>query len=238
MTRTARSLFYLLVVALAATVVAVRSADATYQGPFLPADALRGPAQQLQQYPSVGLATAAQRAAAKTLLAQLRAATVPWADAQRARMDGFDTRTSVSGPGAGGVGYLHAESKRFRNDGHYLDPTAPEALIYANVPGRPLVLVGAMFSVPRGVHGPNPGGPITRWHTHRVCASGPARGLAPRSDGTCPAGTTARQGSEMLHVWFTPDMRSAFAVHAPVLELCQVGLLPQALCRHPAMHEM
>jgi hypothetical protein len=153
-------------------------------------------------------------------------------------MAGFDTRTSLGGPGATGVGYLHAESRGFRRDGRYLDPAAPEVLIYANVPGRPLVLVGAMFSVPRGVHGPTPGGPITRWHTHRVCARGDSRGHAPLPDGTCPAGTKALQGSEMMHVWFTPDLRSAFAIHAPVPELCAAGSLPVELCRHPHLHEM
>ena len=142
------------------------------------------------------------------------------------------------GPGPGGVGYLHAESRRFADDGRYLDPTAPEALIYANVPGRRLILVGAMFSVPRGVHGPTAGGPITRWHTHRVCAHGRQRGLAPRIDGSCPKGTAPRQGSEMLHVWFTADLRSAFAIHAPVPELCAESILPVALCRNPALHEM
>ncbi len=34
----------------------------------------------------------------------------------------------------------------------------------------------------------------------------------------------------MLHVWFTHDLRSAFAVHAPVPELCRDGLLGAAAC--------
>ena len=60
---------------------------------------------------------------------------------------------------------------QFSNDDHYLDPQEPEVLIYANAPRRPLVLIGVMFAVPRGVRGPTPGGPITRWHTHLVCAT-------------------------------------------------------------------
>jgi hypothetical protein len=35
----------------------------------------------------------------------------------------------------------------------------------------------------------------------------------------------------MLHVWFTRDLRSAFAIHAPEPELCHAGLLPAARCR-------
>lgn len=34
----------------------------------------------------------------------------------------------------------------------------------------------------------------------------------------------------MLHVWFTRDLRSAFAIRAPVPELCAAGLLPRAYC--------
>ena len=36
----------------------------------------------------------------------------------------------------------------------------------------------------------------------------------------------------MLHVWFTGDLRSAFAITAPKPELCTVGLLPGAYCKH------
>jgi hypothetical protein len=237
MSSAVRSALYLLVAALVCAVVVVRSAEAGYEGPLLPADTLRGPAQMLQQYPSVALATADQRRAATRLLARLRQASAPWRDGRRARRDGFDTHAIRRGPGTG-VGYLHAESRRFADDRRYLDPARPEALIYANVPGRALVLVGAMFSVPRRVHGPTPGGPLTRWHTHRVCARGRQRGLAPHPDGTCPRGAVARQGSEMLHVWFTADLRSAFAIHAPVPELCAEGTLPLDLCHDPSLHEM
>ena len=88
-----------------------------------------------------------------------------------------------------------------------------------------------MFSVPRGVTGPTPAGPIERWHSHLVCRRGNDRGLAPNPAGSCPAGSRLKQGSEMLHVWFTSDLRSAFAVHAPVPELCRDGLLTARACR-------
>src|SRR6266508_6510454 len=69
-----------------------------------------------------------------------------------------------------------------------------------------------------------------RWHFHRVCARGNLRGLKPLSDGTCPSGETLREGSEMLHVWFTDDRRSAYAIHAPEPELCAARLLPVGYC--------
>jgi hypothetical protein len=128
------------------------------------------------------------------------------------------------------VHYLHAERADERRGGPLLDPRRPKALIYANAPGRPLVLVGAMYAVKRGERGPTPGGPITRWHSHLVCTSGDARGVKPRNDGACPRGARLRQGSEMMHVWFTADLRSAFAISAPEKELCAAGLLPRGHC--------
>jgi hypothetical protein len=185
----------------------------------LPPQTLRGPENLLQEYPTLSAATPAQLAGAKRLLAAIRANARSLRTLDAAEAAGFDLRTARRRAGDGTVHYLHAEHRVFSHDDRYLDPQRPEALIYANVPGHPLLLVGAMFSMPRGIHGRTPGGPITRWHTHRVCADGAKRGLAPRADGSCPPGTKARQGSEMMHVWFTRDLRSAFAIHAPAREL-------------------
>lgn len=203
----------------------------------LPPGTLRGPAGLLDQYPTVSLATGSQRAAATQLLANMRAAARAWRDPRAAARVGFQTRRPRRHAGNRGlVLWFHAEHRGNRNDGRYLDPLHPETIVYADVPGRPLVLIGVMFSMPRGVTGPTPGGPITRWHTHRVCVRGQRRGLAPRPDGTCPRDTTSRQGSEMLHVWFTRDLRSAFAIHAPEPDLCVARLLPAGVCRHAAHH--
>ena len=225
---TARALV-VLVVALATGTGALAAA----KPPALPAGALRGPETRLQQYPKVSLATREERAEARRLRAEMRDAARAWRTPRLADAAGFDTRLARRRVAKGAVGYLHAENRRWSNDRVYLDPRRPEALIYANVPGRKLVLVGMMFSMPRGARGPTPGGPITRWHTHRVCARGNHRGLTPRHDGTCPPGTRARQGSEMLHAWFTRDLRSAYAIHAPERELGLAGLLPAAYCRLP-----
>jgi hypothetical protein len=215
--------------ALCVAVVLVAVATAAARPRKLPPQTLRGPENRLQEYPSVSLASPSQRAAARGLLAQIRKAARSWRRLDDATAAGFDTATARRRPGDRSVHYLHAEHHAYSHDALYLDPRHPEALIYANVPGHPLLLVGVMFSMPRGMHGPTPGGPITRWHTHKVCARGGARGLAPRPDGSCPPGTTARQGSEMLHVWFTHDLRSAFAIHAPARELGLVRPFPTVL---------
>jgi hypothetical protein len=207
-------------------------ATAAAKGRKLPPQTLRGPENRLQEYPTLSLATPAQRAAAKKLLAEIRTAAQRWKRLPDATAAGFDTQTAKQRPGDRSVHYLHAEHHEYSHDNLYLDPRRPEALIYANVRGRPLVLVGVMFSMPRGMRGLNPGGPITRWHTHLVCARGGARGLTPRADGSCPPGTKPRQGSEMMHVWFTRDLRSAFAIHAPARELGLLRPFPAVLVCH------
>jgi hypothetical protein len=222
---------------LGAAVALAAFASAGTAGGRLPPGTLRGPEDRLEQYPTLSLATPAQRAAAERLRHAIRAAARGWRIRRDALAAGFGTHArSRRRPGDHSVLCFHAENYAYSNDTRYLDPRRPEALIYADVPGFPIALVGVMFSVPRGMHGPTPGGPITRWHTHRVCAHGRHRGLKPLSDGSCPRGTKARQGSEMMHFWLTADLRSAFAIHAPVPELCATGLVPGGHCRHAGHH--
>lgn len=200
----------------------------------LPPDTVRGLAHRLDQYPTVSLASPAEREAARSLLTELRTAARKWRDPDAARRAGFNTKRPYRKLGETRVMWFHAEHPRWSNDRDHLDPKRPEVIIYADVPGRPLVLVGVMFSMPRGKHGATPGGPITRWHWHRVCAKPGRRGLAPGPDGRCPTGATMRNGSEMMHVWFTYDLRSGYAIHAPEHELCIARKLPRDRCDHEA----
>ena len=200
-------------------------------GPPLPLRTEHGLAHRLSQYPAVFLATAKQRAAAELLRRQLYAAAKQWANPRAAAAAGFDLRRARRAPGEVRVMWFHSENRSWHTArSAFLEPSRPDTLIYADLPGRPLKLVGVMISMRRGVRGPTPGGPITRWHYHLVCFAGNERGLAPRADGSCPAGTMLGVGSEMMHVWFTRDLRSAFAIHAPWPELCAGRLLPAATC--------
>lgn len=200
----------------------------------LPRSARHGLVDRLQQYPAVGLATAEQRGAARGLLERLRRAATPWASPTLAERVGFDVQRPRRDAGETRIMWFHSENRGWHADRHYLDPQRPDTLIFADVPHRPLILVGAMISMPRGLRGPTPGGPITRWHSHVVCVHGEKRGLAPLDDGSCPAGARLAEGSEMMHVWFTHDLRSAFAIHAPGPELCSEHVLPAAVCHDPA----
>ena len=200
----------------------------------LPAASRRGLVQHLRQYPELRLVTRSERAVARGVLGELVLAAQRgrWRDLRAAARAGYDTRTAPRRAGDRSVRYFHAERPQEpRRRGLVLDPRRPKALIYANAPGRPLVLVGAMWSTRDGELGPTPAGPVLRWHTHVVCKQGAKRGLKPPANGRCPPGTRLTQGaSEMLHVWFTRDLRSAFAIRAPEPELCASGLLPRGYC--------
>jgi hypothetical protein len=200
----------------------------------LPATARRGLVQHLLQYPVVSLATPRQRLRARRILTRLVAAAERgrWRDLRAARRAGFDTRTAERSAGDRSVRYFHAERPQEPQGTSIFNFRRPKALIYANAPGRQLVLVGAMWSTRDGKLGPTPAGPIMRWHSHVVCKKGNRRGFKPPASGRCPPGARLTQGtSEMLHVWFTPDLRSAFAIRAPEPELCAAGLLPRGYCR-------
>jgi hypothetical protein len=199
----------------------------------LPATARHGLVQHLRQYAAVELATPRQRARARRVLERLESAArrERWSDVRAAARAGYDTTTRPRRAGDRRVFFFHAERRQEPRRGSALDFTRPKALIYANAPGRPLALVGAMWSTRDGELGPTPAGPIMRWHSHVVCKQGRKRGLKPPASGVCPPGSRLTQGaSEMLHVWFTGDLRSAFAINAPKPELCRAGLLAGEPC--------
>ena len=168
------------------------------------------------------------------MLAELVAASTreSWSDVRAAARAGYDTRSRPRRRDDRRVFFFHAERPQEPRGTSIFDFTRPKALIYANAPARPLVLVGAMWSTRDGELGATPAGPILRWHSHVVCKEGRKRGLKPLPGGRCPAGARLTQGtSEMLHVWFTGDLRSAFAISAPQPELCADGLIPRGTCR-------
>ncbi len=144
------------------------------------------------QYPDVAGATDDQRAAAQSLLDRALRATAKYRDVGRARADGYRVDPAKRNRKGRLAPALHAGNPAYRNDGRTLDPERPETLVYGRKDGR-LVLIGVLFSVPASAKAPTPGGPITRWHTHE-----------------------GRAGRQMMHVWFTDDLRSAYARRVPV----------------------
>ena len=172
----------------------------------LPASSRRGLIDHLLQYPDITLATTGERARAHRVLAQLESAAAKgdWRNVPAAERAGYDTRTRVRKVGDG-VGALLPRGAT---------PGAPRPSPPRSSPaqgthlreraGTALVLVGAMWSTRDGERGPNPGGPITRWHSHMVCKQGERRGLkAPRerqvSSRRAPHSGKERDAARLVH---------------------------------------
>jgi hypothetical protein len=170
--------------------------------------------------PEVAAATGEQRATAEALWKASMANAERWRDPEAAAAAGFRFRDDGgAGPGRQ-VRFLHVPNPSWRADGRVLDPARPETLVYWNGPGDRLMLVGVMYTAARGSHGPTVGGPITRWHDHESCRDPATRAkLGVPVDGTCPDGQVYRRSGEMMHVWFTDDLATAFARRAPLAAL-------------------
>lgn len=215
-----------------------------HSGPSLPPGTKTGDAHRLQQFPDVKGASPADRAAAQKLYDETVRATSRYRDVNAAEAAGYKVeakRASSEMQSKRGKHklLLHVANKAYKGDGRTLDSSHPETLVYYNPPaGGSPVLAGALFSIPRNQAPPATGGPITRWHFHDHCvdsallAAGGSKHKAlkrlkkegklasPEADGTCPAGDEKIEGKRlMMHVWFTGDLRSAFAVHAPKKQL-------------------
>ena len=154
----------------------------------LPPTARHGIVNHLPQYPTVSLASARQQARARRILTELVAAADrgKWRDVRAATRAGYDTRSRARRSGDTSVFFFHAERHEEPRGRSIFDFTRPKALIYANAPGKPLVLVGAMWSTRDGEVGPTPAGPILRWHSHIVCKEGKKRGLKPPASWRLP----------------------------------------------------
>jgi len=193
-------------------------------GTGLAAHADHAEAHAIANLPDVGLASDAERAAAQALLDGSVTATRRYRDPAAARADGY--RIDLARPAR----FLHAPNPANRNDGRLLDPARPETLVYWRRPRGGLVLVGVMFTAPKGTPGPDPAGPITRWHYHQTCRGlGTGERLGRPARGSCPAGQELARSGEMMHVWFTGDLATAFALRAPV-----AALLPSTAAGGPA----
>jgi len=165
-------------------------------------------------------ATDEQRAAAEALWKESMANAERWRDPEAAAAAGFRFKDDgAAGPGRK-VRFLHVPNPAWRADGRVLDPAHPETLVWWNGPGDRLTLVGVMYTAAKGSHGPTVGGPITRWHDHESCRDpGTGAKLGRPVDGTCPDGQVYRRSGEMMHVWFTDDLATAFARRPPLAAL-------------------
>jgi hypothetical protein len=180
-----------------------------------PAEHTHGP-----NLPEVAAATDQERAEAEALWRASAANAEQWRDPDAAAAAGFRFKDRDEAGPERRVRFLHVPNPAWRADGRVLDPARPETLIYWNGPGDRLTLVGVMYTAARGEQGPAVGGPITRWHDHESCRDPATRAKLGRPvDGACPQGQVYRRSGEMMHVWFTDDLATAFARRAPLTAL-------------------
>lgn len=124
--------------------------------------------------------------------------------------------------GDGRTGFEHFINRALIDDDQFLDPTAPESLVY-RVEGDQRTLVSAMFIARSGIALDDPqltdfAGPLFQWHAHdNLCWKLNDQGTAVIAGitddaGNCPAGSI-RAGTEnaMVHVWITPHACGPFA---------------------------
>ena len=149
--------------------------------------------------------TDAQRLAAANLVDDTRAGTARFADVNVALADGYRPTTP---PHAATVHYVNPAYKQVG-----LDPTRPQALVYANTPSGP-TLLGAMYMLPKPrIPAPDIGGSLAEWHSHtNLCFLLPSFAIDGFESpfGTCPVGAINGPTPAMLHVWTVPNPGGPF----------------------------
>jgi len=150
--------------------------------------------------------TADQVRAADALALATRQAMARYASLDAALAAGYTLPLAATGPD------VHLDNKAYASDGRVLDPQRPEKLVYAIEGGR-ATLLGVVFVMERaGVPGPEPGGPITRWHAHNACLTVLPPGFTiVDAFGTCPALSVSITTPEMMHVWVVDSPAGWFA---------------------------
>jgi hypothetical protein len=160
--------------------------------------------------------TAAQQARAEQLVADTLEILPRFADVTTVGELGYrsigDSRT----------GFEHFINRDLIGDDVWLDPSAPESLVY-RVDGDERVLVSAMFIAGgRAIDDPELvgfGGPLMEWHVHDNLCWGldddgvpVVKAVTDNHGGICPPGTVLAGGdAPMVHVWITPHLCGPFA---------------------------
>jgi hypothetical protein len=168
--------------------------------------AARAQAGIVMRPPTEDHPTLDQTRAAQSLAAATAEATARFADLDAALAAGYQLPAHAVGVD------VHLENKAFKTDGRVLDPQRPEMLVYAISGGR-ATLLGVVYVMERGGRaGPEPGGPITRWHAHNLCLTLLPPGFGAVSPfGGCPPLAVAVTIPEMMHVWVVDNPAGPFA---------------------------
>jgi hypothetical protein len=158
--------------------------------------------------------TPAQQAFAENLVAVNVLRLPQWADPSVAEAAGFHP----IGDGGDG-GEEHYVNWDWIDDDVWLDPDAPESLVYEPQPDGSKKLVSAMYMLPDDVEledVPDYGGDLMQWHIHDdLCFTddpiAPQLGSDTAPDGTCPPPLVKVGDWAMIHVWIVPHECGPFA---------------------------
>ena len=160
--------------------------------------------------------SADQEARARTLIEKTLDVLPQWADYDTAVSQGWISIGDES------TGYEHLINRRLIVDDKFLDPTAPESLVY-KAEGTKRTLVSAMFMANIGVAIDDPtltdfAGPLMQWHVHdNLCFRNNSQGRSVvagvlDAKGNCPAGSVLGGiGIAMVHVWIAAHPCGPFA---------------------------
>jgi hypothetical protein len=149
-----------------------------------------------------GPPTAAEQAAAATLVAQTTTAVAKYASLSAATAAGYVPATNPNGY------EVHYANWQIVRSGDVLDPNHPSSLVYANTVKGP-VLLGAMYlGAGPCIPGPDVGGPLTQWHAHDDLCLSATHQVVGKTDagGTCATGVHNTSTYFMLHVWVAPSL--------------------------------
>lgn len=139
-----------------------------------------------------------------------------WADPKTAYAEGWrsigDTVT----------GFEHYQNYSLYDDDKFLDPTAPESLVYKVGLGGQRTLVSAMFMAGTKVPMDSPqltdyAGSLMQWHIHdNLCfvkgfSGAPMVVGITNAQGVCAFGTRSPGDNAMVHVWIVPHECGPFA---------------------------
>jgi hypothetical protein len=101
-----------------------------------------------------------ERAAADALVADVRTTLAAYQDVDAAVAAGYRTRGEPRGS------FAHYLDRSVAEDGHVLDPTRPNGLVYYSGGDGDPVLLGAYFVALPGVEVPAATGDLVVWHSH------------------------------------------------------------------------
>ncbi|HXQ43563.1 MAG TPA: hypothetical protein VN816_02905 [Acidimicrobiales bacterium] len=163
--------------------------------------------------------TAAQQAAAQSLVSAVTSDITQFANVQTAEADGYEPLSPPHGP------MTHYLDRSVVEQGDVLDPAHPSALMFANTVDGP-VLIGAMFLGPAPCQpGPDIGGSLTQWHAHdNLCVSGGQLVGKTNADGTCTIGDHRDTSYFMLHVWTAPQLAAQYQFQADLPPSAYTGI--------------